>query len=57
MHYVHQIRDFKEKSLDFFPMRIAAINRKQVPLCAYHSKALHSNSLSSAKHKLFEGRR
>ena len=42
------------KLLDFFTMQMAAINRKQVPLCAYHHNALHNNSLSSKDRKLFQ---
>jgi group II intron reverse transcriptase/maturase len=58
MHHVRQIKDLKRKAkkklLDFFTMQMAAINRKQVPLCAYHHKALHSDSLSLTERKLFE---
>ena len=58
MHHVRQIKDLKKKAnkklLDFFTMQMAAINRKQVPLCVHHHKALHNNSLSLAERKLFE---
>ena len=35
-------------------MQMAAINRKQVPLCFHHHKVLHNGSLSLAERKLFE---
>ena len=58
MHHVRQIKDLKRKAnkklLDFFTLQMAAINRKQVPLCVHHHKALHNNSLSLAERKLFE---
>ena len=58
MHHVHQIKDLKKKAkkkvLDFFTMQIAAINRKQVPLCGFHHHALHNNNLSPIDRKLFE---
>ena len=58
MHHVRQIKDLKIKAktkfLDFFTMQTAAINRKQVPLCVYHHKALHHNTLSSEERKLFK---
>lgn len=33
---------------------MAAINRKQVPLCAEHHKALHNNTLSHDERELFK---
>jgi hypothetical protein len=33
---------------------MAAINRKQVPLCVEHHKALHNNSLSHDERELFK---
>ena len=57
MHYIRKVRDLKsklrEKNTDFFSSQMAAINRKQVPLCAEHHKALHSNTLSYDEHELF----
>lgn len=46
MHHVRQIRDMKNPNskLDFFTRQMAAINRKQVPLCKDHHIRLHSNA-------------
>jgi len=57
MHHVRQIKDLKSKAkrkkLDFFTTQMAAINRKQVPLCPAHHQALHNNTLSSFERELF----
>lgn len=57
MHHVRKIRDLKSKlrnkKIDFFTFQMAAINRKQVPLCAKHHKALHNNTLSHDERELF----
>jgi hypothetical protein len=51
MHHVRKIKDLKFKArggkMDFFTMQMASINRKQIPLCRTHHKALHKNKLSS----------
>ena len=48
MHHVRKVRDLKSKAkgkkMDFFTMQMAAINRKQVPLCSRHHKALHNKT-------------
>jgi hypothetical protein len=46
MHHVRKVRDLKNRDLgkDFFTRQMAAINRKQVPLCSDHHSRLHSNS-------------
>ena len=58
MHYIRKVRDLKsklrEKNTDFFSSQMAAINRKQVPLCAEHHKALHNNTLSYDECELFK---
>ena len=58
MHHVRKIRDIKDKArrkkMDFFTMQMAAINRKQIPLCSFHHKALHNNTLSTSERELFE---
>ena len=58
MHHVRYIKDLKRKAkmklLDFFTMQMAAINRKQVPLCVEHHKALHNNTLSHNERELFK---
>ena len=40
--------------MDFFTLQMSAINRKQVPLCFSHHKALHSNTLSDSERELFK---
>ena len=58
MHHIRKIRDlkskYKKKSMDFFTMQMAAVNRKQIPLCSEHHKALHQNSLTQAERELFK---
>jgi len=47
MHHLRQIRDLKKSlKLDFFAKQMAAINRKQVPLCRVHHVNLHRGRLS-----------
>lgn len=54
MHHVRQIKDLKKrKELDFFTTQMAAINRKQVPLCKAHHIDLHRGSLSERDRELF----
>ena len=58
MHHVRKIRDLKLKAkgnvLDFFTVQMAAIHRKQVPLCSDHHKKLHLDKLSSQEMRLFK---
>jgi group II intron reverse transcriptase/maturase len=58
MHHVRKIKDLKGKArknkMDFFTMQMAAINRKQVPLCSSHHKAFHNNTLSDTERQLFK---
>jgi hypothetical protein len=58
MHHVRKIGDLKMKArknlLDFFTMQMASIHRKQVPLCNSCHKALHNNSLTDKKRRLFK---
>lgn len=58
MHHIRKVRDLKnklkKKNTDFFSSQMAAINRKQVPLCVEHHKALHDNSLSHDERELFK---
>lgn len=50
MHHVRAIKDLKQSlKLDWFTMQMAAINRKQVPLCRPHHMALHHNKLSGVE--------
>lgn len=58
MHHVRKVKDLKNKAkkkkMDFFTMQMAAINRKQVPLCSSHHIALHNNTLSASERELFK---
>ena len=60
MHHVRKIRDLKRKAAgkktDWFTKQMAAINRKQAPLCSFHHKALHHNKLSLEERQLFNQR-
>jgi group II intron reverse transcriptase/maturase len=54
MHHVRSIRSLKQKkTLDFFTLQMAGINRKQVPLCRDHHIALHRNALCERDRELF----
>jgi predicted restriction endonuclease len=54
MHHVRKIRELKQrKHLSWFTMQMAAVNRKQVPLCKAHHMALHKNKLTPAEKELF----
>jgi hypothetical protein len=50
MHHVRKISNledkYKNKKLDFWTLQMAAINRKQIPLCREHHHALHNKKLS-----------
>nr|YP_009710016.1 hypothetical protein [Coleochaete scutata]QFU80121.1 hypothetical protein [Coleochaete scutata] len=47
MHHVRKIRDLKKRlHLSWFTQQMAAINRKQIPLCIEHHKKLHKNSMT-----------
>jgi hypothetical protein len=53
-HHVRKVRDLTQRThLDFFTMQMAAINRKQVPLCAEHHKRLHDGSLNELERNAF----
>lgn len=60
MHHVRKIRDLKmkmaNKKMDWFTTQMASINRKQVPLCSEHHKALHRNKLSLDERRLLNDR-
>jgi len=49
MHHVKKIKDlvsrYKNKKIDYWTLQMAAINRKQIPLCKAHHIALHRGSL------------
>jgi group II intron reverse transcriptase/maturase len=50
MHHVRRIRDLQQKyakgKIDFWTKQLAAINRKQIPLCKDHHMQLHHGKLS-----------
>ena len=56
MHHVRKIRDLRspKKELDFFTRQMAAINRKQVPLCRTHHTRLHNNTLTEQERQTFK---
>lgn len=60
MHHVRKIKDLKmkmvHKKMDWFTAQMASINRKQIPLCSQHHKALHRNKLSSDERRLLADR-
>jgi hypothetical protein len=51
MHHVRSIRNLRKPDsgakakFDFFTRQMAAINRKQIPLCKDHHTRLHNNTL------------
>jgi hypothetical protein len=54
MHHLKKLRELrKRKHLDWFAMQMAAINRKQVPLCTNHHDRLHNNLLTTQERELF----
>ena len=55
MHHVRKIRDLKNPNskLDFFGRQMAAINRKQVPLCKDHHIRLHNNTWTDKERSIF----
>lgn len=54
MHHLKRIRELRKRAhKNWFIMQMAAINRKQVPLCANHHHRLHNNSLSDFERKRF----
>lgn len=55
MHHVRKIRDLKSPNnkMDFFTRQMAAINRKQVPLCRVHHNGLHNNTLTDQERGIF----
>jgi len=60
MDHVRKIRDLKRKAagkkMDWFTMQMAAINRKQIPLCKFHHKARHNNRFTLEERRLYKQR-
>jgi group II intron reverse transcriptase/maturase len=55
MHHIRKLRDLKTRShLTWFSMQMAAINRKQIPLCQDHHMKLHNNQLSPMERAQFQ---
>jgi hypothetical protein len=55
MHHVRKIRDLKNRDskLDFYTWQMAAINRKQVPLCRTHHIGLHNDTWTALEKTKF----
>jgi len=55
MHHVRQIRGLKNpnQKLDFYTRQMAAINRKQVPLCKFHHNGLHNDTWTNEERAAF----
>lgn len=53
MHHVRTIKSLKTRKLDWFTMQMAAINRKQVPLCVDHHHKLHTSKLNRVEMEQF----
>jgi group II intron reverse transcriptase/maturase len=55
MHHLRHIKDLKSKrksgKMDFWKTQLAAINRKQIPLCKEHHVNLHQNKLNTEERK------
>lgn len=56
MHHVRKIRELRNKksNLDFFTRQMAAINRKQVPLCREHHIRLHNDTWTKEEKIIFQ---
>jgi hypothetical protein len=55
MHHVRKIRDMKssKSKLDFYTRQMAAINRKQVPLCRTHHIELYNDTWTYGEKAIF----
>ncbi len=54
MHHVRMIKELRSRNLDWYTMQMAAINRKQVPLCMPHHKKLHCNGFTPDERLSFQ---
>jgi group II intron reverse transcriptase/maturase len=54
---MHHLREIKElvgrRHLNWFTIQMAAINRKQIPLCREHHRKLHRNTMSQSEREAF----
>lgn len=56
MHHVRKIRELlrTKKHLDWDNLQMAAINRKQVPLCHKHHVRVHTGRLTPLEKQMFQ---
>ena len=54
MDRVRMIKELRSRNLDWYTMQMAAINRKQVPLCMPHHKKLHCNGFTPDERLSFQ---
>lgn len=56
MHHVRRIKELKSRELDFYTTQMAAINRKQVPLCRTHHDKVHGKlgGLTTSERELYK---
>jgi group II intron reverse transcriptase/maturase len=60
MHHIRKVRDIRKdsrtnkKTKNWFQTQMAAINRKQVPLCRFHHERLHTNTFTVEERNNFE---
>ncbi|CAN0548841.1 unnamed protein product, partial [Ectocarpus sp. 12 AP-2014] len=58
MHHVKKIKDlkagYKAGKIDYWTLQMAAINRKQIPLCKAHHFALHRDTLSCKEREMLK---
>ena len=53
-HHVRKLRELRNRPhLDSFTMQMAAVNRKQVPLCHEHHVKLHKGTMNDSERKSF----
>lgn len=58
MHHVRKIKDLRSRydrgGIDFWTFQMAAINRKQIPLCKAHHLALHRGTLTHSEREMLK---
>ena len=55
MHHIRQIKDLRGRlHLDWFQKQMAAINRKQIPLCRSHHQSLHLGTITMEERLRYE---
>jgi len=53
IHHVRKIRELMNRKLDWFTTQIAAVNRKQAPICKDHHQRLHKGTLTDEERNRF----